>query len=125
MAFWNRQRGRQDHAESSDPEAAEPIEFTPRTDGRYRGPSPDGMEWIRFAEAAALVGLDAGGPAASGEYSDSGRFTVIRQFQRPIVFTVLLMELDEDGRLAAFRARRTDTAPGAQVAEVEYRFGTP
>lgn len=127
MAIWNRIFGRQESAAgpSEEPEVPESAEFTPRTDGWYRGESPAGKEWIRFTTSTALVGLDAGGSAAGGDYSGSGRFSVQRQFERPIVFTVLSVAVDPDGRMSAFTARRTDTAPGAGVVEVEYVFGTP
>lgn len=105
-------------------EGGDPVDFRPRTDGRYLCQDVGGVA-LRFSgssvqETSGLAPASSAAPGpdrpATGEYTSSGRFVVQRRFGRPVVYTVLAAGPD------GFSARRTDTNPDGDLAQLEFTF---
>ncbi|AZI59249.1 hypothetical protein EH165_14985 [Nakamurella antarctica] len=110
-----------------DSEGPEDVEwFKPRTDGMYVGSGADDASYLRFTVTGrvTLCRTDAGAAAASeilaiksdtradGEFSRGGVMTVVRRFERPIVYTVMegsVVNNETSGLHLSFTARCTDT----------------
>jgi len=92
------------------------TDFDPHPDGDYRCAEPELL--LRFARPVVLETDPRHPDPARGEFTQSGRFVVQRQFGRPIVYTVL------DYRPGAMTVRRTDTSVTgpAGTAELDFAF---
>lgn len=95
--------------------ADEVTEFTPRQNGEYQ--CEGRPQYLRFTGPTVAETTDGTQEPTTGDFTLTGRFSVQRQFERPVVFTVL----SQDAEAGTFVARRTDTNTRA-TEELTYTF---